>query len=74
MSEVFRQFRIKAQPFAGNGVDESQCFCVQTLSVQTGDAVVRAVDRVACHRVLDGRHVHTDLVGAALLILCKTHK
>ena len=36
MSEVFRQFRIKAQLFAGNGVDEPQCFCVQALSVQAG--------------------------------------
>ena len=60
MSEVFRQFRIKAHLFAGNGVDKPQCFCVQALPVQAGDAVVRAVDRVACHRVLDGRHVHTD--------------
>ena len=65
MSEVFRQFRIEPQMFAGDRVHKAQRFGVQALAVQAGDAIVRAIHRVARHRVLDGCHVHADLMGAA---------
>ena len=65
MSEVFRQFRIEPQMFAGDRVHKAKRFGVQALAVQAGDAIVRAIHRVARHRVLDGCHVHADLMGAA---------
>ena len=51
MSEVFRQFRIEPQMFAGDRVHKAQRFGVQALAVQAGDAIVRAIHRVARHRV-----------------------
>ena len=41
MSEVFRQFRIEPQMFAGDRVHKAKRFCVQALAVQAGDAIVR---------------------------------
>ena len=35
------------------------------LPMQAGDAVVRAIDRISRHRMVDGRHVDTDLMGPA---------
>ena len=53
--------------FPRDGVDEAQCLCMETLTVEPGDAVVGAIHRVARHRMLDGRHVDADLMGAARL-------
>ena len=36
MSEVFRQFRIEPQMFAGDRVHKAKRFCVQALAVQAG--------------------------------------
>ena len=38
---------------ARDGVDEAQCFGMKALAVEAGDAVVRAIDRVPCHRVVN---------------------
>ena len=65
MSEVFRQFRIEPQMFAGDRVHKAQRFGVQALAVQAGDAVVRAVHRVPRYRMVDGGHVYADLMGSA---------
>ena len=65
MGKVIRQFRIKAELFAGDGVHKAQRFGVQTLAVQAGDAVVRAVHRVPRYRMVDGGHVYADLMGSA---------
>lgn len=65
MGKIVRQLGIKPQLLPGDGVDKAQRFGVQTLPVQAGDAVVGAVHRVPCHRVVDRGHVHADLMGAA---------
>ena len=65
MGKIVRQLGIKPQLLPGDGVDKAQRFGVQALAVQAGDTVVGAIHRVPCHRVVDGGHVHTDLMGAA---------
>ena len=52
MGKIVRQLGIKPQLLPGDGVDKAQRFGVQTLAVQAGDAVVGAVHRVPCHRVV----------------------
>ena len=52
MGKIVRQLGIKPQLLPGDGVDKAQRFGVQTLPVQAGDAVVGAVHRVPCHRVV----------------------
>ena len=52
MGKIVRQLGIKPQLLPGDGVDKTQRFGVQTLPVQAGDAVVGAVHRVPCHRVV----------------------
>ena len=52
MGKVVRQLGIKPQLLPGDRVDKAQRFGVQTLPVQAGDAVVGAVHRVPCHRVV----------------------
>ena len=54
MGKIVRQLGIKPQLLPGDGVDKAQRFGVQTLPVQAGDAVVGAVHRVPCHRVVNG--------------------
>ena len=65
MGKVVRQFGIEPQLLPGNGVDKAQRFGVQALTVEAGDAVVRAVHRISRHRMVDGGHVYADLMGAA---------
>ena len=52
MGEILRKLRVEAEMFPCDGVDEAQCLCVETLTVELGDAVVGAVHRVPCHRVV----------------------
>ena len=59
---------------ARDGVNEAQCFGMKALAVEAGDAVVRAIDRVPCHRVMDGRHMNADLVGAACFQAAFQHR
>lgn len=65
MGKIFRQLRVKPQLLPGNGVNKAQRFGMQALAMEAGDAVVRPIDRVACHRMMDGGHVHTNLMGSA---------
>lgn len=67
MGKIFRQLRVKPQLLPGNGVNKAQRFGMQALAMEAGDAVVRPIDRVACHRMMDGGHVHTNLMGSALV-------
>ena len=49
--------------FAGDRVHKAQRFGVQALAVQAGDAVVGAVHRVPCHRVVGADGSLTGYAG-----------
>ena len=63
MGKIVRQLGIKPQLLPGDGVDKAQRFGVQTLAVQAGDAVVGAVHRVPCHRVVGAGGSLTGYAG-----------
>ena len=48
---------------ARDGVDEAQCFGMKALAVEAGDAVVRTIDRVPCHRVVGSSGSLTGYAG-----------
>ena len=66
-AKFLRRILVKFQIFAGDRMHESQRTGVKHLRLYTVNGLLWTVDRITQQRMMNMRHMHTDLVSASRL-------